>query len=189
MRVISGTSRGRQLATIKGDKTRPTPDRVKEALFNILQSHCGGFSGLRVLDLFAGSGALAIEALSRGAASACLVDQSPAAIQKIRENLSRCRLTEHAIVINKGAFQSLREMQIESYDLVFIDPPYGKNLAERAINDICRYRLLSRQAILCAETGFNEELPERINTLRIFDQRRYGSVKLHFYSIIEESMK
>ena len=180
MRVIAGTSRGRRLASFKGRDVRPTPDRVREALFSILQSRLGDFSDLRILDLFSGSGALAIEALSRGAKTACFVEKVPASAKIIRENLERCQLTEKAHIAIKDAFLILQDFPPESFDLIFLDPPYGRNLAEKAISEICKQRVLHRHGTLCAETGADEFLPEKIGCLQIFDRRRYGSVMIHF---------
>lgn len=180
MRVIAGTLRGRRLACCKGRAVRPTPDRVREALFSILQSRFGDFSGLRVLDLFSGSGALAIEALSRGADEACIVENARAAEIIIRDNLERCTLTDAAVVIIRDAFLALRDFPPGSFDLIFLDPPYGRKLAERAISEIDRLEILNRKGTLCAETGAKETLPEKIGHLKIFDQRRYGSVMIHF---------
>ncbi len=180
MRVIAGTSRGRRLVTFKGRDVRPTPDRVREALFSILQSRLGDFSDIKVLDLFSGSGALAIEALSRGAATACLVENAPASAKIIRENLERCQLTERANLNNRDAFLALRDFPPESFDLIFLDPPYGRNLAESAILEISRQGVLRSDGTLCVETGADEILPEKIGRLKIFDRRRYGSVMIHF---------
>jgi len=180
MRVIAGTSRGRRLVTFKGRDVRPTPDRVREALFSILQSRLGDFSDIKVLDLFSGSGALAIEALSRGAATACLVENAPASEKIIRENLERCQLTEKAKITTRDVFLALRDFSPESFDLIFLDPPYGRNLAERAILEISQQRVLCSNGTLCAETGADEILPEIIGRLKIFDRRRYGSIMIHF---------
>lgn len=182
MRVIAGTSRGRRLAEFKGRKVRPTPDRVREALFSILYSQLGSFNGLSVLDLFAGSGALAIEALSRGAAAACLVEKAADSLQTIRENLARCQLAERAKLIAGDAWQVLPGLRPAVFDLVFIDPPYGQELAARALVEVDRLELLSVQGVICAETGIAEQLPETVGRLRRFDQRRYGTIMLNFYS-------
>jgi 16S rRNA (guanine(966)-N(2))-methyltransferase RsmD len=182
MRVISGASRGRRLATSKGRDVRPTPDRVREALFSILQSRLGGFAGLRCLDLFAGSGALAIEALSRGAESACLVEKSATAAKIIHENLERCQLTERARLIIGDASQTLRTFATHSFDLVFLDPPYGLRLVESALVEIDRLDLLSKAGLICAETGSGEVLPETVGKLQRIDQRRYGTIMINFYS-------
>ena len=186
MRVIAGSSRGRRLAGFKGRNVRPTPDRVREALFSILQSKRGSFTGLSVLDLFAGSGALAIEALSRGAASACLVEKAPDSIRIIRENLARCQLTDRAKLITGDAWQVLQGLSGGAFDLVFIDPPYGQDLAARALVEADRLQLLKAAGILCAETGVEEQLPDAVGRLQRFDQRRYGTVMINFYSYAQE---
>lgn len=182
MRVIAGSSRGRRLALFEGREVRPTPDRVREALFSILQSKLGSFVDLKVLDLFAGSGALAIEALSRGAASACLVEKAPAAEKIIRQNLEQCQLSEHATLVIRDAFQALSGFPAGSYDLIFLDPPYAQGLAERALVEVERLKLLREDGIVCAETGANEILPEAVGQLQRIDQRRYGTIMLNFYS-------
>ena len=189
MRVISGASRGKRLAAFKGQQVRPTPDRVREALFSILQSRLGRFAGFRVLDLFAGSGALAIEAMSRGAATACLVEQSAAAVKMIHENLANCGMTEVTRVIPGDAFVVMKDFPPHSFDLIFLDPPYGKELAGVAIAETNRLDLLDRDGLLCVETGREENLPEKIGDLQIFDRRRYGSVMIHFYSHCGEGLK
>lgn len=182
MRVIAGTSRGRRLATFEGREVRPTPDRVREALFSILLSKLGSFNGLRVLDLFAGSGALAIEALSRGAASACLVEKTHATAPIIHENLSRCHLSDRARLIIKDAWQALPGLVPDSFDLVFLDPPYAQSLAEHALVEIDRLALLADGGIICAETGADEILPETVGQLQRIDLRRYGTIMISFYS-------
>ena len=181
MRVIAGSARGRRLAAFEGYNVRPTPDRVREAIFSILQSKLGNFAELKVLDLFAGSGALAIEALSRGAASACVVEKSPESAKIIRENLDLCQLTVKAELIVRDAWQALRGFSSRSFDLIFIDPPYAQDFAERALLEIEKLGLLSEDGILCAETGTGETLPQAIGQLQRIDQRRYGTIMINFY--------
>ena len=181
MRVIAGTSRGRRLALFEGRDVRPTPDRVREALFSILQSKLGSFANLRVLDLFAGSGALAIEALSRGAISACLIEKATASGKIIRENLESCQLSNQAKVIIRDAFQALPGFETNSFDLVFLDPPYNKGLVRAALVEVDRVELLSKDGIICAETGSDEILPESVGQLQRIDQRRYGTIMISFY--------
>lgn len=188
MRVIAGTARGRRLALFDGHDVRPTPDRVREALFSILRSKLGSFSGLRVLDLFAGSGALAIESLSRGACTACLVEKAQASVKIICENLERCHLSRQAKVINKDAMQALPEFTAESFDLIFLDPPYGRGLGEAALLSIDKLELISGKGIICAETGANESLPESIGQLHRIDQRRYGTIMINFYSNSQQGL-
>lgn len=189
MRVIAGTSRGRRLAELKGFNVRPTPDRVREALFSILQSRLGTFQDLAVLDLFAGSGALAIEALSRGARSACLVEADRATAKMIQENLERCRMLDRAEIVKSDAAVALQRFPEAAFDLIFLDPPYHKGLAEQALNQIAASQLLTDDGILCAETGADEVLPDAVGMLVRFDQRRYGTIMIHFYSISDEELQ
>ena len=181
MRVIAGTSRGRRLSLFEGRDVRPTPDRVREALFSIIQSKMGGFADLRVLDLFAGSGALAIEALSRGATSACLVEKAAVSGKIIRENLECCQLSNKAKVIIRDAFQALPGFASNSFDLVFLDPPYSKELVHPALAEVDKLDLLSKDGIVCVETGSNATLPESVGQLQRIDQRRYGTIMISFY--------
>ena len=182
MRVIAGTSRGRRLTMFEGRDVRPTPDRVREALFSILQSKLGSFSGIKVLDLFAGSGALAIEALSRGAASACLVEKDRAAELVIRKNLNLCKLEEKTTLYIRDALRCLHEFTAASFDLIFLDPPYSQGLAEQALLEIEKQGILSNGGIICAETGSREILPESVGNLQRIDQRRYGTIMINFYA-------
>lgn len=182
MRVIAGTSRGRRLTMFEGRDVRPTPDRVREALFSILQSKLGSFSGIKVLDLFAGSGALAIEALSRGAASACLVEKDRAAELVIRKNLSLCKLEEKTTLHIKDALRCVHEFTADSFDLIFLDPPYSQGLAEEALLATEKQGILRDDGIICAETGSREVLPESVGNLQRIDQRRYGTIMINFYA-------
>ena len=189
MRVIAGTSRGRRLTMFEGRDVRPTPDRVREALFSILQSKLGSFSGIKVLDLFAGSGALAIEALSRGAASACLVEKDRATELVIRKNLSLCKLEEKTTLHIKDALRCLHEFTAGSFDLIFLDPPYSQGLAEQALLEIESQGILSDDGIVCAETGAKEVLPESVGNLQRINQRRYGTIMINFYVHKPEGLK
>ena len=137
MRVITGSARGRRLKELEGMETRPTTDRVKEGLFNVLQFD---IEGRRVLDLFAGTGQLGIECLSRGAASAVFVDKRPDAVKLIRENLKLCDLTDRARVVAGDSMEFLKSVR-EKFDLVLLDPPYQAELLEAAIAHIARHDL------------------------------------------------
>lgn len=189
MRVIAGTSRGRRLTMFEGHDVRPTPDRVREALFSILQSKLGSFSGLKVLDLFAGSGALAIESLSRGAEFACLVEKDRNAEQIIRKNLKLCHMVDKSHLLISDALKSLPGFSAGSFDLVFLDPPYAQGLAEQALVEIAKRDLLSTDGILCVETGAKEVLPENFGPLKRIDQRRYGTIMINFYANNPEGLK
>ncbi len=176
MRIISGQARGRKLKTLEGLDTRPTLDRTREALFNILQQRV---RGARVLDLFAGSGALALEALSRGAGSAVLCDQSPAACGIIRENIALVRMEDRARLLCCEASQALERLVGEQFDLIFLDPPYHKGLIDAALEGMIRRNQLAEGGLIVAETAQDEgfDLPEG---LTFTDERKYGKSRLHF---------
>lgn len=176
MRIISGQARGRKLKTLEGLDTRPTLDRTREALFNILQQRVWD---ARVLDLFAGSGALALEALSRGAGSAVLCDQSPAACGIIRENIALVRMEDRARLLCCEASQALERLVGEQFDLIFLDPPYHKGLIDAALEGMIRRNQLAEGGLIVAETAQDEgfDLPKG---LTFTDERKYGKSRLHF---------
>ncbi|MCK5912573.1 MAG: 16S rRNA (guanine(966)-N(2))-methyltransferase RsmD, partial [Desulfuromusa sp.] len=137
MRIISGTARGRQLAPFSGKEVRPTPDRVREAIFSILTNRFGSFNGLKVLELFAGSGAQALEALSRGAKSAILVDSGSVAAKTIPENIKRCRFESNTRFLRQDIFTALPQLLSSGpFDLILLDPPYNQNLLPQSIEKI-----------------------------------------------------
>ncbi|NJC88699.1 MAG: 16S rRNA (guanine(966)-N(2))-methyltransferase RsmD [Desulfuromonas sp.] len=182
MRVIGGTARGRRLAVFAGRNIRPTPDRVREALFSILYSRCGALNGWKVLDLFAGSGALGIEALSRGATHAWFVDSSRESVGTLRENLELCGFSAKATVVTRdigGALPTLAG--IGPFDVIFADPPYGRDHAAALLSGIDRHRLLGSDGLLCLETAAADPVPSAAGRLALLDQRRYGSTMIHFY--------
>jgi len=180
MRVIGGAARGRRLKVPKGQAVRPTAARVKESLFNILPHD---FSGLCVLDLFAGSGNVSIEALSRGAAKAVLIDESPRSAAVIRDNLSRLGLSEHAEVWTAPVFRSLRKLAKlgESFDLIFLDPPYDRELVGATLSIIGQCHLLSGAGRVVAEHSAREPVRSHYEELVLNDQRRYGDTLLSFF--------
>ena len=182
MRVIGGTARGRRLAAFTGSNIRPTPDRVREALFSILYSRMGSLEGLRVLDIFAGSGALGIEALSRGAAAAWFIDSAEQARRTIVENLERCRFTARARILQADVLKALQGLPGEmSFDLIFLDPPYGREWPEQILALIDARGLLARKGLVCLEAGAGDKVPLHAGGLSCFEQRRYGSTMLHFF--------
>lgn len=182
MRVIGGTLRGRQLATFTGRDIRPTPDRVREALFSILYSRFGTLDGRRVLDLFAGSGALGIEAISRGALSARFVEMSSRAAAVLKDNLSRLRIEERTEVTVADLWQVIPALAAGgAYAVIFADPPYAAGHGPRLLAEIDRHRLLDKNGLLCLETAAGEALPETSGALRQVESRRYGSTAVHLY--------
>lgn len=182
MRIIGGKHRGAKLYTLDGLDTRPTLDRVKEPLFSILQFE---LPEATVLDLFAGSGALGLEALSRGAKKAILCDKSREAIRIIEQNVEKLRTKSETQILQKDYLSALEtlKMQKEKIDIVFLDPPYNTNFAEIASQKIIQYDLLKENGIIMIETDRKEEIIQKINQLNLFDiydERKYGRVSLLF---------
>lgn len=179
MRIISGSARGRQLATFSGKDIRPTPDRVREAIFSILTSKLGSFNGVNTLELFAGSGAQSLEALSRGASSAILVDSGRTASEVITENIKRCRFESKVRVIRQDVFKALPQLtDYAPFDLIFLDPPYNKNLLSTTIERIEHLNLLAENGIICAESSSKETLDD-FTSINLIDERTYGSTRIH----------
>ena len=176
MRVITGSARGRRLKEIEGLETRPTTDRVKEALFSVIQFD---IEGRRVLDLFAGTGQLGIEALSRGAESAVFVEQRKDAVQAVRENLAVCGLSDRARVVSGDAMSYLKSG--EKFDLIFLDPPYASGLLEQALEEIARFDICRRHGIIVAESAVDKVLPPLSAPYAVHREYRYGKIKLTVY--------
>jgi 16S rRNA (guanine966-N2)-methyltransferase len=180
MRVIGGGAKGRRLLAPKGQAVRPTADRVKESLFNILPRD---FSGKKMLDLFAGTGNLSIEALSRGADRALLVDISERSVAAIKANLQRLGFAERSEVWLAPVARSLRSLarRNETFDYVFLDPPYDQRLAERTLDIIAQCNVLRESGTLVVEHSRRETVKPAYGSLRLHDQRRYGDTLLSFY--------
>ena len=173
MRVITGTARGRKLGQLQGMDTRPTTDQVKESIFNIIQFD---IEGRRVLDLFAGTGQLGIEALSRGAAGCTFVDQRRDAAALVRSNLKLCRLSDRARVVQGEALSFLASDR-ERYHLVFLDPPYQTELLENALKKIAEIDILMENGIIICESPADKVLPELPQPYRKGREYRYGKIK------------
>ena len=171
MRVITGTCRGRRLLEPAGRDVRPTTDQVKEAMFNIIQFDV---EGRKVLDLFAGTGQLGIEALSRGAADCLFVDSAGASVRLVQENLRRCGLT--ARVLQCDALGILKSG--EKFDLIFLDPPYGSGLEAKAIEAVKEFDILTRGGIMVVETRPETALPVLPAEYGTAKTYRYGKIKL-----------
>lgn len=179
MRIISGKARGTKLYTLDGMNTRPTLDRVKESLFSIIQNE---LIDADILDLFSGSGALALESLSRGAKEAVLCDNNIEAIKIIKKNIEKCHLGENTNVIYSDYKSCLKKIN-KKFDIIFIDPPYKLDIAIKAIDLIQEYDILKKDGIIIIETDEQERELEELNNnknINIKDLRRYGRVKLIF---------
>ena len=177
MRVITGKARGVQLKTPEGMQTRPTTDRVKEALFSIINFD---LPGADVLDLFGGTGQLGIEALSRGAKSAVFVDQSEQACKLIRENLKRTKLESDAKVIRADYLDYLKRCK-DTFDIVLLDPPYAEVFLENALKRITEIDILRSGGIIVAERPVGKELPWDFDGYERSRDYKYGSILLTLY--------
>lgn len=183
MRVIGGVAKGRKLKRVPGDSTRPIMDRVKESLFNIL----GDVSGERWLDLFAGTGQVGIEALSRGAAEVVFVDKVRPAILTIQDNLRQTQLTNKAEIVQMDAFAYLNMPPARPFDLIYIAPPQYKGLWLDVLRlvDARPFTVLNPQGTAVVQMDPKEMQPVELLHLRLVDERRYGNTLLGFYEIGE----
>jgi 16S rRNA (guanine966-N2)-methyltransferase len=179
MRIISGKLRGRKLFSSSGNLTRPTSDRVREALFNILSHQ---IETKAVLDLFAGTGALGIESASRGAAGVVCIDNSPTAIQTIQKNARSLALEETLKIVKWDIARNLDCLHTAApvYDLVFLDPPYDRGLVEKALANLHRSQSVKPGATLVVEHSRRESLPQKHPFLELTDQRKYGKTLVSF---------
>lgn len=175
MRVITGSARGRKLKTPENYDIRPTTDNVKESVFNIIQFD---IEGRRVLDLFAGTGQLGIECLSRGASSAVFVDQSREAVKIVKENLKACGLS--GTVVQSDALSFLRTCG--KFDIIFVDPPYDSDLYESVLNTVNSIDILSDGGIIICESRRERALPEMTAPYKKRREYTYGKVKLCIYT-------
>ena len=177
MRVISGTARGRRLKELPGMDTRPTTDKVKESLFNIIQFD---IEGRTVLDLFGGTGQLGIEALSRGAQCCTFVDMSRQAAAVIRENVETVGFADRATVQQGDAMAFLSGCR-GKFDLIFLDPPYQTQLLENCIQAVAKFDILSEHGIMVCESALEKPLPELDSPYEKGKEYRYGKIKLTVY--------
>ena len=180
MRIIAGKFRGRVLAEFKGNDVRPTSDRAKEALFNILSFR---IMGARVLDLFAGSGSLGLESLSRGAKEVVFNDYSKDSIAILRKNLTALKITAEEVKVKNLDYAACLGQAIGKFDLIFIDPPYKEEYGENALQLIAEKGLLTEEGIAV----FERDVPfdGEINGLTVFDVRKYGKAYLTFFKRTE----
>ncbi|MBW2060147.1 MAG: 16S rRNA (guanine(966)-N(2))-methyltransferase RsmD [Deltaproteobacteria bacterium] len=180
MRIIGGKYRGRRLIVPRGLAVRPTADRVREAIFNILGP---GVEGRKVLDLFAGTGALGLEAMSRGAIRAVFVDKRPEALAAINRNIDALGLKESTrilkIDLNRGPGPLKNEAK--QFDLVFMDPPYCEDLIQRALSMMVRFRLASPDTLVVAEYWRKEDLSQISKNWSLTEERIYGQTKVVFF--------
>ena len=175
MRIITGSARGKRLQTPEGLHTRPPSDRVKQSVFNIIQFD---IEGRKVLDLFGGSGQLGLEAMSRGAASCVIVDGDRAAQKAIEANIKNCGFDRNCQLIKGDSFTFLQRQKKDSYHLIFLDPPYGGELLNRAIAEICRIDILAEGGIMVCESASVDVVAPVQAPYRVVKQYRYGHTDL-----------
>ena len=179
IRIIGGELKGRKLVTIPGIETRPTADRVREAIFNILGTRV---REALVLDLFAGTGAMGIEALSRGAESAVFADNDKTALKALTRNIKRCSLESRANIIKWNLLKNLSFVHSfpAAFTLVFLDPPYNKDLIQPTLSNLVKSRCLQEGARIVIEHSDREPISSKDQNFEISDQRRYGKTLVSF---------
>jgi 16S rRNA (guanine966-N2)-methyltransferase len=188
MRITGGSARGRRLATFKGVDIRPTSDLVREAVFNLLGLR--RLSETRVLDLFAGTGSLGIEALSRGAAQAVFIDYSWKAIELVRKNLRLCGMEKSGLPLRADLAQGLprgHPSLAERFDLAFLDPPYGKGLILPLLYELQGQGPFGPASLVVAQTERSQDLPRAVGNLETVKARTYGSTRITILELKEDA--
>lgn len=183
MRVISGNFGGRPLKSLPGETTRPTTDKVKESIFNIIGPY---FNGGVCIDLYAGSGGLAIEAISRGMTKAFLFEKNRKAQIVIEKNIAMTK-QENAFTLMKGDSKHLLSKMTEPADLIFLDPPYAKQTIVNDVTRLCQLGLVKATAIIVCETDKKTQLPEQIEQFSLWKTSQYGMTTVWFYERIEKN--
>lgn len=179
MRIIAGKNKGRKLYVPRDDQVRPTAEKVKEALFSIIQNH---IYGAVVCDLFAGTGTLGLEALSRGAKKCYFGDHASESIKLVRDNVKLCREEGSSVIIHGDYKRTLDWVEEDGKaDVFLLDPPYDKVLLEDAIESISRRDLLAEDGILIAEHRRDDVLPDTVGRLKKKKEKRYGTVVLSIF--------
>ncbi len=185
MRIITGSAKGTKLLTLEGTDTRPTPERVKEAIFSMIQFD---IEGRRILDLFSGSGQMGLEALSRGAAKAVLVDSNPQAIKIIKENAQKTKLLSSCQILCSDYSAYLKSVTgKETFDLIYLDPPYALKLVPRLMEKIERANILSPYGRIICETE-EPQAPKAPDTFVLEKHLHYGRVTVTIFAKRKEDL-
>ena len=185
MRIVAGYYKGYKLQTFQGSDIRPTPDRVREAVFNIIGTK---IVGAEFLDLFAGTGAIGIEAISRGAQGVTLVEIDKKAIALIQENLKKIRLNENINIIKMDCLQALKLLNLNKkrFDIIFLDPPYYKDNIFKILYEIDNSNILLEGALIIIQHSTREEIKMNFKKLVPFKEKKYGNTRI---TILEEHRK
>ena len=182
MRIISGKAKGTKLYTLEGTNTRPTLDRVKESIFNIIQNE---IEGAKILDLFSGSGAIGLEFLSRGAKKAVLCDNSKEAIEIIKKNIKKTHMEDNAQIVNVDFITCLEKIKNQQFDIIYIDPPYATDYIAKSIKKIIEFKIINNESIIIIETDDEKRILREIENMevRIVDKRKYGRATIIFLKL------
>ena len=182
MRIISGKARGTKLYTLEGENTRPTLDRVKESIFNIIQNE---IEGAKILDLFAGSGAIGLEFLSRGSQKAVLCDNSKEAINIIKKNIEKTHMEQQVQILNANFEDCIEKLKNEQFDIIYLDPPYATNYIYKAIEKITKLGIAKEQSMIIIETDDEQRIEKEIENTetKIVDKRKYGRATIIFLKL------
>jgi 16S rRNA (guanine966-N2)-methyltransferase len=186
MRIIAGLAKGRKLlAPVGFETTRPTLDRVKESMFSIIQNRV---YGSRALDVFAGTGSLGLEAASRGAKKCILVDKSPETYGFLQKNIENLKFTDICRSLNMDSYKALEKLGAEGevFDIIFIDPPYMKDMIPRAVEMIQELNLLEKDGIIVTKIDTQEEIYEGTDKIILSNYRKYGNTTICFYNFEEK---
>lgn len=185
MRVISGKARGLKLDTPKNQDVRPTTDRVKESLFNIINSY---IIDSNILDLFAGTGSLGIECLSRGAKNCVFVDKSKDSINIVKSNVKKARVENESTILNVDFKDALKRLstQNQKFDVIFMDPPYYENMFIECLKIIDKFDLLDENGIIVVEHDTKDLFEDKIGRFNKSREKKYGNTTLTFYKLEEQ---
>ena len=184
MRITGGELNGRVIKSVNGLNIRPTSSKVRQAVFNIIGNDISGF---RIIDIFAGTGIMGIEALSRGGLWALFIDSSNISVELIKVNLKLCGLSDKGYVIKKDLREGLpqdEKLKKKSVDLAFIDPPYGEDLIQGILESMARMEIMADDSVIVAESTKNNLLPEKIGDFFLAKTRSYGETKIDIYNRI-----
>lgn len=188
MRIITGEAKGCKLSTPEGLSTRPTSERAKEAVFSIIQF---AIEGRSVLDLYSGSGQMGLEALSRGAVRAVMVDNSPPAVSVIKRNAESTRMSGRCRIIQGNVLDVLDRLRGDSFDIVFIDPPYSLGIIPKTLECLCKTRLLKQTSVIICESSRPEDLflgdAKLEQQFEIIKQNRYGAASITIMRLFKET--
>ena len=185
MRIISGSKRGSKILSPEGMETRPTLDRIKEAIFNIIQNRVMGAS---VVDVFAGTGSLGLEAASRGAERCYLIDKGEVTYKLLKQNIENLKFQDICTAFNMDSYDALRSFssQKEKFDLIFIDPPYSKDMIPGAVEQIFKGELLKSDGLIVSKIDSKEDIYKGNGEIVLVNSRKYGNTTICFYRFKED---